>query len=225
MSWNTTAASNGVHALTAVARDAAGNSATSAALNVTVNNAVAGTPTAALQDVVWTSPVKVTVTGNSLQKTGGCDGCADAGAVSLQSIASGDGYLELDASETNSSRAIGLARVTAATGANALSRPNSDTSLTAIDFALMFMKAYVEVRENGVYKTDTAYATGDKFRVAVVNNRVEYRKNGVVFYTSATAPAYPLVADTSLLSLNATLSKVVITQAPTVVSPSCALIR
>jgi hypothetical protein len=225
MSWNTTAASNGVHALTAVARDAAGNSATSAALNVTVNNTVAGTPTAAVQDVVWTSPVKVAVTGNSLQKTGGCDGCADAGAVSLQTIASGDGYVELDASETNSSRAIGLARVTAATGANALSRPNSDTSITAIDFALMFIKAYVEVRENGVYKTDTTYATGDKFRVAVVNNKVEYRKNGVVFYTSATAPAYPLVADTSLLSLNATLSKVVITQPPAVVSPSCALIR
>ncbi len=42
ISWNTTAASNGSHSLTAVARDAAGNRTTSAAVTVTVNN----TPTA-----------------------------------------------------------------------------------------------------------------------------------------------------------------------------------
>src|SRR5207245_10204773 len=38
LSWNTTSAANGSHALTAVARDAAGNTATSAAVNVTVDN-------------------------------------------------------------------------------------------------------------------------------------------------------------------------------------------
>jgi hypothetical protein len=37
-SWNTTATSNGSHTLTAVARDAAGNSSTSAAVTVTVSN-------------------------------------------------------------------------------------------------------------------------------------------------------------------------------------------
>lgn len=37
--WNTTGASNGVHSLTAVARDAAGNQTTSAAVSVTVGNA------------------------------------------------------------------------------------------------------------------------------------------------------------------------------------------
>jgi hypothetical protein len=39
ISWNTTGASNGAHVLTARARDAAGNQTTSAAVNVTVNNA------------------------------------------------------------------------------------------------------------------------------------------------------------------------------------------
>jgi hypothetical protein len=39
VSWNTTAVANGAHALRAVARDAAGNSATSAAVGVTVSNA------------------------------------------------------------------------------------------------------------------------------------------------------------------------------------------
>jgi endonuclease YncB( thermonuclease family) len=209
ISWNTTLASNGAHALTAMARDIAGNSAVSAAVNVTVSNAVTPVPASTVQDVIWTSPVKVTVTGNSLQKTAGCEGCADAGAVSSQTIASGDGYVELNASEINTSRAIGL------------TRPNIDTGITSIDFALMFRNASVEVRENGVYKTDTAYATGDKFRIAVVNNKVEYRKNGVVFHTSAGTPVYPLAVDTSLWSLNATLSKVVISQPPAIAVSSC----
>src|SRR2546422_2307 len=39
-SWNTTLAANGSHTLTAVARDAAGNTATSAAVSVTVSNSV-----------------------------------------------------------------------------------------------------------------------------------------------------------------------------------------
>jgi hypothetical protein len=40
ISWNSSAATNGSHTLTAVARDAAGNRATSAAVTVTVNNAL-----------------------------------------------------------------------------------------------------------------------------------------------------------------------------------------
>src|SRR5207247_4605814 len=39
LSWNTATASNGLHTLTAVARDAAGNTATTAAVSVTVDNA------------------------------------------------------------------------------------------------------------------------------------------------------------------------------------------
>src|SRR5206468_546717 len=37
-SWNTTAAANGNHTLTAIARDAAGNTATSAPVTVSVSN-------------------------------------------------------------------------------------------------------------------------------------------------------------------------------------------
>src|SRR5439155_18636435 len=39
----------------------------------------------ATTSVVWADPVDVTVSGSSIRKTGGCDGCA-AGAVSRQSI-------------------------------------------------------------------------------------------------------------------------------------------
>jgi hypothetical protein len=43
VSWNTTTATNASHTLTAVARDAAGNTATSAGVMVTVSNSVGGT--------------------------------------------------------------------------------------------------------------------------------------------------------------------------------------
>src|SRR5205814_1191957 len=50
VSWNTTTASNGSHTLTAVARDAAGNRATSAPVTVTVANSVVGPPTVSLEN-------------------------------------------------------------------------------------------------------------------------------------------------------------------------------
>lgn len=46
INWNSTAASNGPHTLTAVARDAAGNITTSAGTSVTVNNVVPSAPSA-----------------------------------------------------------------------------------------------------------------------------------------------------------------------------------
>jgi N,N-dimethylformamidase beta subunit-like protein/uncharacterized protein DUF4082/Big-like domain-containing protein len=48
VSWNTTTTANGTHALTAVARDAAGNTTTSAAVSVTVNNVDSTPPTVAM---------------------------------------------------------------------------------------------------------------------------------------------------------------------------------
>ncbi len=47
-SWNTSAATNAAHSLTAVARDAAGNTTTSAPVSVTVNNADTQAPTVAV---------------------------------------------------------------------------------------------------------------------------------------------------------------------------------
>src|SRR5881296_1671347 len=55
VSWNTTLAASGTHSLTAVARDAAGNTATAAAVGVTVDN---------------TTPVISTVTASSISSAG-----------------------------------------------------------------------------------------------------------------------------------------------------------
>src|SRR5206468_2890967 len=66
-------------------KDAAGNLATSAEFSFVTGT---GNPGPTTQNVVWTSPVNVMVTGNSITHNG-CDGC-QAGAVSQQTIVSGD---------------------------------------------------------------------------------------------------------------------------------------
>jgi hypothetical protein len=65
ISWNSTTAANGAHTITAVARDWSGNSTTSAAIGVTVNNASAGAPT-----VTMTAPSNgATVSGKTVTVT------------------------------------------------------------------------------------------------------------------------------------------------------------
>ncbi len=68
VSWNTTSAGNGIHSLTAVAADVAGNSTTSSAVSVTVSNVITGTldiPIATSLDDVEEINAKGTVSGNS----------------------------------------------------------------------------------------------------------------------------------------------------------------
>lgn len=144
--------------------------------------------------VTWTNLVNVTATGGSLQKTSGCDGCDDAGATSQQQIAAGDGSVSFTATETDKLRYVGL------------SHGNTDTTHGDIDFAIRLGQGYAEVRENDVYRADTPLAAGDRFKVAVEGGVVKYYKNGTLLYTSAIAPTYPLLVDTSLLSAGATVT-------------------
>jgi Concanavalin A-like lectin/glucanases superfamily/Bacterial Ig domain len=155
-----------------------------------------GTPS--VQNVAWTSLVNATATGNSLQKTSGCDGCQDAGAVSQQQIASGDGYFEFTATETDALRFAGL------------SNGNPGTSAAEIKYAIRLQSGSVDVRESGVYRASSTFVSGDIFRVAVESGVVKFYKNGALLYTSAVAPAYPLLVDTCLFNLNATVGNAVI---------------
>src|SRR5262249_55216866 len=110
--------------------------------------------------VQWSALMNVTVNGAVVQKTSGCDGCADAGSASQQQIIAGDGYAEFKASELNTLRVFGL------------STGNPGTSIQEIKFGLRLQAGRVEVRESGVYRTDTTFATGDILRVAVTSGRV-----------------------------------------------------
>ncbi len=177
-----------------LSRDAAGNLAASGdnVFTTASSTGAQGYP------VAWASLVNVTATGGSLRKTAGCDGCQDAGAVSTQSIGSGDGYVEFTVGAVTTQRAIGL------------SRGNGNTTIGDIDFAVMVWPGgIVDVREGGVYRADTRAVAGDRLRVAVVGGRVTYAKNGSVFYTSTVPPLYPLLADTALLTASATLDAVI----------------
>ena len=151
------------------------------------------------QSVVWSSLVNVTSNGSSLRKISGCDGCADAGAVSQQQIISGDGYLEFTASETSSVRLIGWRS----------GRPGANRN--EIQFAIRLRSGGVaQVRELGLTRTTTTYVRGDVFRIAVVAGTVRYYKNGRLLYISGLAPAYPLTVGTALISRGATVTNVII---------------
>ncbi|HEX7178040.1 MAG TPA: hypothetical protein VF240_22475, partial [Pyrinomonadaceae bacterium] len=54
------------------------------------------------------------------------------------------------------------------------------------------------------------YVIGDIMRVAIEGGQVKYYRNGSLLYTSTIAPAYPLLVDTSLNTVNAYIGNVVI---------------
>ena len=148
--------------------------------------------------IVWANLVNATVDpdGTVLRKTGGCDGCADAGATSHQQLTAGDGYVEFTVGETTTFWIAGL------------SHGNEGTDWSDIDFAFRLNGVgTADVLENGIYRpgADTSYAAGDVFRVAVVNGRVRYFKNGIYLMESAVTPLYPLGLDVTLGSLAATV--------------------
>jgi hypothetical protein len=165
---------------------------------------VAPVASAGLQPVQWASPVNVQASGPDLAKSGGCVDCADAGAVSAQAIAAGGtGYLQWTMPDTTAQRVVGL-------GAG-----NSDTSEVDVDYALKFWPGgTVDVRQSGQYKTETSYAAGDVFRVAVKAGVVSFVKNGVVFHTSAVPAAAALNADTSFTTGGGRITQVGIEVTP-----------
>jgi hypothetical protein len=147
--------------------------------------------------VIWNNLVNVSAGADFLQKTSGCDGCADAGAVSEQQI-TGSGYLEFTVMDRSLVRYVGL------------NHGNTGTGSAEIPFALKLASGYVEVREYGQYLWDTTVNEGDVMRISVQNGTVQYSRNGAVFYTSRLQATYPLQADTALSSTGATVNNAVI---------------
>ena len=156
-------------------------------------------PPPSTQNVVWTNLTNVTANGNSVTKTSGCDGCADAGPISSQTITSGDGYVEFQLSANT------------ANGAAGLSNGSTDNTRDDVDFAIARAGGVAaEVRENGVYKAETPFDGTAVFRVEVVNGVVQYKKNGTVFYTSGKVPTYPLLLDSWIGTVTAAINNAVI---------------
>jgi len=151
-------------------------------------------PAAADQHVNWMSTRNVAINGDMLQKTGGCQGCEDAGAISQQML-SGDGFVQFVVGERNTFWFAGLT-------------PRTDAAQHAdMPFAFRFNGAgTADVVESGVYKGgDTPYAAGDLFRIAIAGGRVQYLKNGMLVYQSQQQPRFPLALALALGTPGATV--------------------
>jgi hypothetical protein len=150
---------------------------------------------AASSAVVWIEHVNVTVSGDVLQKTAGCDGCFDAAAISEQQITAGDGYVEFSIADTKTLFIAGL------------NHGNAGTGYADIDFAFRFNGAgHADVLQNGTYVGgDTSYAVGDAFRIAVVGGTVLFSRNGSVVLERTTPVTYPLILDTALATIGSAL--------------------
>ena len=157
-------------------------------------------PAFASSAVVWTGLVNVSVADDVLQKTAGCDGCFDAGAISSQLLTTGDGYVEFTIAATNTLFVAGL------------SHGSSGTGHAEIDFAFRFNGAgQADVLENGTYVGgDTSYSIGDRFRVAVVGGTVRFSRNGSVLLQRSTPVTYPLLLDTAVANFGSTLRDAII---------------
>jgi hypothetical protein len=150
--------------------------------------------------VQWTNIVNATATGATIQKTGGCTTCADAGGTSSVAITNGDGYIEF-------TPAAGV-RLYAGLGLDT----SSNTDPARIDFAFSFWPdGGWDIRERNIYRTEGRFAGGDVFRVAVENGAIRYYKNTSLVYTSTVPAVWPLVFDTSLVDLGATVANATIT--------------
>jgi hypothetical protein len=150
---------------------------------------------AATSAVVWMERVNVSVSGDVLQKTSGCDGCFDAAAASEQQITAGDGYVEFSIAATNTLFIAGL------------NHGNAGTGYADIDFAFRFNGAgSADVLQNGTYVGgDTSYAVGDVFRIAVAGETILFSRNGSVVFQRTTTVPYPLQLDVAVANVGSTL--------------------
>jgi hypothetical protein len=141
---------------------------------------------------VWTSLVNAAAQGAVLQKISSCGTCFDAGAIGTQTIGSG-GSIQF---------AVGAGQRLYA----GLSSDQSSSTSYLIDYAFCFWPTgVVEIREKNVYRTEGVYTASDTFSIAIQGTTAIYAKNGTPIYTSAVPVANPMVFDTSLASIGATV--------------------
>src|SRR5207247_2203707 len=117
IAWNTTTASNGSHTLTAVARDAAGNTATAAAVAVTVSNDTTS-PTVNITAAANGAPVSGTLTVRA-------SASANSGAARGPSGLDG---ANLSVEDTTAPYSIGWNTTTASNGSHTLTAVARDAA-------------------------------------------------------------------------------------------------
>ncbi|MCP4521096.1 MAG: T9SS type A sorting domain-containing protein [Cytophagales bacterium] len=151
------------------------------------------------QQATWTSIDRLEInyeTGIISKIQGGNDW--NAGASSFGSVKD-NGFLQFVATETSTTKAIGL------------STTNIDNERNTIQFGFQLQNdGFVDIYESGNRRLNNfdTYVAGDIFKVAVESGVVKYYINGELQYTSTVAPTLPLVADIAFNTQGGTISNV-----------------
>lgn len=147
----------------------------------------------------WTAVVGADASGTSLTKTTGASTWGDSGARSSRSIASGDCFVEFSTAESTTGKALGL------------SHGDDSQSFNDIDFDLVLgANKKVYVYEGALLRGQFGtYIANDVFRVERVGTVVNFRRNGMLLFSTVTPAVFPLVVDAALFSPNATITGVV----------------
>ncbi len=148
--------------------------------------------------MTWAHLTQVVASGDTITKTGTLN-TWNAGAVSAQSILSGDGYAQMTVDSIDTYLLFGLGN------------GDSSTGYADIDYAfyLSTVGPQLQVWENGVLRATafTSYQIGDVLKVAVEAGQVRYYKNGALVYSSTVSPTYPLLLDSSIYTVGGRIAQ------------------
>ena len=159
----------------------------------------AKTAQALTTNVTWTHALGVSVSGNSLTKTGASGW--NAGATSNEYIV-GPGSVTFTTGSANTTMVVGLAALV------------PDSSFGSIDFGFYLQNGEVWISEAAVVSPQyyDTYIAGDVFTIAETASppRIQYLKNGSLLYEShfPPYPTQPYVVDCSIETPGATVNGV-----------------
>jgi hypothetical protein len=142
-----------------------------------VMNAVVSGGGSSENPVVWATSVNAAVSGNTLQKNAGCEGCGDAGGVAQQQVST-SGWARFTATTvgTNVAMLAGLA-----------SSPSTPPTPAQIRYGFSVWPGAWEIREQGVYVTDGTMGAGDSLKIVLEGSLVKYYVNDTLVWTSSNA--------------------------------------
>jgi hypothetical protein len=153
-----------------------------------------------LEQVVWQGSTlsNVKASGNNLTKIQS-GGNWNGGAASYNTVAN-NGYFQFTASETNTSRMVGL------------STSFTSSSYTTIQYAFYLINTgNLQIYESGTARGSFGtYATNDILKITVENNVVKYYQNGNLLYISSVTPTLPMLVDASINTLNGTITNAMV---------------
>jgi len=149
----------------------------------------------AMDEVTWINAINCTAVNNTLEKTAGENAAEDAGAMTIESVEDGDGFIEFAATDKKRVRSCGF-----------LSEPVAVPSISDFDYAIQLVKKKAYAYEKGIIKARVKYHADDTFRLAIEGDVVKFYLNGRAFYTSGRVPAYPLFGAASLVSTSSSVA-------------------